>query len=121
MASSAGFADYVCEQLEGLGRVQAKRMFGGFGLYLNSPMFALIADDELYLKADESNRETLLRLGGKPFKPFENKPMMMPYISVSADILDDAEALADLAKDALRAAAAAKQPARARPGTRRRV
>jgi DNA transformation protein len=101
MASSSGFAEYVCEQLEGLGRVQAKRMFGGFGLYLDSPMFGLIAEDELFLKADESNQDALIGLGGRVFKPFDDKPAVMPYVSVDAAILDDAEQLCDLARQSL--------------------
>ncbi len=121
MASSAGFAEYVCEQLEALGRVKCKRMFGGFGLYLDSPMFGLITDDELYLKVDADNRETLLALGGKAFKPFENKPMIMSYVSVDVDVLDDAERLCDLARLSLKAAsqAAAKRPAK--PRSRRKA
>ncbi|MBF0169129.1 MAG: TfoX/Sxy family protein [Alphaproteobacteria bacterium] len=120
MASSSGFAEYVCEQLEDLGRVQAKRMFGGFGLYLDSPMFALIADDELYLKADETNLETLTALGGKSFKPFDNKPMIMSYVSVTADVLDDAERLSSLARQSLTAALrAAKKPPK--PRSRRKA
>jgi DNA transformation protein len=31
------------------GRSVARRMFGGFGLYCDGVMFALIADDVLYL------------------------------------------------------------------------
>ncbi|MDK9722234.1 MAG: TfoX/Sxy family protein [Rhodospirillales bacterium] len=116
MASSSGFADYVCEQLEGLGRVQARRMFGGFGLYAGGPMFGLIAADELYLKADDSNRDALLAMGGKPFKPFDDKPMIMSYMSVSADILDDAERLCELARQSLTVAgkAPARRPAKPR-------
>lgn len=119
MASSAGFADYVCEQLEGLGHVQAKRMFGGFGLYAGGPMFGLIAEDELYLKADDSNRDTLQELGGKPFKPFDDKPMIMSYMSVSADMLDDAERLCELARQSLEVARNAPIKKPAKPRSRR--
>lgn len=121
MASSSGFADFVCEQLEGLGRVQAKRMFGGFGLYLGGPMFGLIASDELYLKADDSNRESLIAMGGRIFKPRENKPAVMPYVSVSVDILDDAERLCELARQSLAVAKSAPIKKPAKPRSRRKA
>lgn len=99
MASEASFADFVCEQLAGLGHVSAKRMFGGFGVYRDGLMFALIADDELYLKADDANRDDLFELGGALFKPFadKGKSTTLPYVSVSIDIVEDADALARLA------------------------
>lgn len=116
MASSQGFADFVCEQLEGMGRVVAKRMFGGFGIYQDSLMFALIAEDELYLKADDSNRDELFQLGGRLFCPFEDKggKTKLPYVSVSIDIVEDADALLPLARKSLDVAlrAQTKKPKR---------
>ena len=35
--------------------LHAKRMFGGYGIFLDGRMFALVADGELYLKADAGN------------------------------------------------------------------
>ena len=35
-----------------LGKVYSRKMFGGYGLFHEGLMFALIADSELYLKAD---------------------------------------------------------------------
>ncbi|MBI5121007.1 MAG: TfoX/Sxy family protein [Rhodospirillales bacterium] len=82
-------------------------------------MFGLIAADELYLKAGDSNRDALLAMGGKPFKPFDDKPMIMSYMSVPADILDDAERLCELARQSL--IVAGKAPARrlAKPRSRK--
>ena len=53
MTATADFADYAVELLGAAGRVAARRMFGGYGLYCDGVMFALIADDVLYLKADD--------------------------------------------------------------------
>ena len=50
------FVSYVVESLQPLGPVGARRMFGGHGIYLDGVMFALIADDQLYLKVDGGNR-----------------------------------------------------------------
>ncbi len=37
--------------MAGFGPVAVKRMFGGAGIYRDGLMFALVADDVLYLKA----------------------------------------------------------------------
>jgi DNA transformation protein and related proteins len=50
------FVDYVIELLGPFGTVAAKRMFGGHGIYLDGLMFALVAREGLWLKADEMNR-----------------------------------------------------------------
>ena len=50
------FIDYVIELLGPFGTVSAKRMFGGWGIYLDGLMFALVAREGLWLKADEINR-----------------------------------------------------------------
>jgi DNA transformation protein len=57
MTLSADFLAYVLEQLAGLGGVSSRRMFGGAGLYCDEFFFALIADDVLYLRVDDSNRD----------------------------------------------------------------
>ncbi len=50
------FADYLHELFAPLGTIRIKRMFGGAGIYAEDIMFALVADDVLYLKADAENR-----------------------------------------------------------------
>ena len=67
MNSTTEFADYVSELLAGVGRVVARRMFGGYGLYCDGVMFALIADDVLYLKADEASRPDFEQAESAPF------------------------------------------------------
>jgi DNA transformation protein len=50
------FVEFVLEGLQPLGGVRARRMFGGWGIYKDGVMFALIARDQLYLKVDDDNR-----------------------------------------------------------------
>jgi DNA transformation protein and related proteins len=49
MAQGSEFVDFVLESLQPLRGVSARRMFGGHGIYKDGLMFALIADDTLYL------------------------------------------------------------------------
>lgn len=45
MASSPDFVAYICDQLEGLGEVRSRKMFGGCLVYLNDkPVFILCGD-----------------------------------------------------------------------------
>jgi DNA transformation protein len=46
---------YLPEVFELFGPVTIRKMFGGYGVYHDGLMFALVADDTLYLKADDEN------------------------------------------------------------------
>ena len=61
------FVDHVIELLQAVGPVSARRMFGGHGIFLDGLMFALIASNELYFKADEQSRSHFTELGLQPF------------------------------------------------------
>ncbi len=104
MAVSRGFADYVAEQLERLGPVTIKRMFGGMGLYADGLFFGVIDDDVLYLKVDDLNRARFEERGLPAFQPVPGKASMN-YMAVPEDVLEDPAALADWARGALAAAA----------------
>ena len=49
----SAFADFVLEQMADIPDVAKRSMFGGFGIYRSGLMFALIANEQLYFKADE--------------------------------------------------------------------
>ena len=50
MASHQDFVDYVSEQLSGAGAIRSRRMFGEYGLYCDDVFFAVICDDQLFVK-----------------------------------------------------------------------
>lgn len=47
------FVSHVVKLMGSFGDVYTKRMFGGYGLFLDGKMFALIAGSVLFLKADK--------------------------------------------------------------------
>ena len=51
---AGGFQELLVELFEPVGGVTFRRMFGGLGIFRQGLMFALVADDTLYLKADET-------------------------------------------------------------------
>jgi DNA transformation protein len=109
MTATADFADYAIELLGAAGRVAARRMFGGFGLYCDGVMFALIADDVLYLKADDFNRPELERAGSAPFTyEAKSRRTILAYWRAPDDAMESRELMAPWARSALDAALRAK-------------
>jgi len=107
MAVSESYRDFVLEQLGRVTPVTAKSMFGGVGIYARELFFALIADDRLYFKVDDSTRPDFERLGMEPFQPFEQESSL-GYYEVPADVLEDAGQLAPWMQRAIDVAAKAK-------------
>lgn len=50
MASHKDFVDYVAEQLREAGAIRSRKMFGEYGLYCDEMFFAVICDDQLFVK-----------------------------------------------------------------------
>ena len=99
MSVGAGFLQYVLEQLERLGGVSSRRMFGAVGLYRDDVFFALIDDDTLYFKVDDSTRPDYESRGMTAFRPYKDRPeVSMTYFTIPADVLDDAEELVTWAR-----------------------
>lgn len=59
-------------------------MFGGIGLYAEDHFFGILAADVLYFKIDDTNRGDDEAAGARPFKPYADLPMTMPYFNVPA-------------------------------------
>ena len=50
MASHPDFVNYVSEQLRSAGAIRSRKMFGEYGLYCDGVFFAVICDDQLFVK-----------------------------------------------------------------------
>jgi DNA transformation protein and related proteins len=123
VAVSDDYREFVLEQLRPAGRVTARPMFGGVGLYLDGVFFALIDDDTLYFKTDDSNRARYELAGSPPFCPYPDRPeQSMGYWQVPPEVLEDADELAVWAREAENVALAARtrRPLRRRATVRRR-
>jgi DNA transformation protein len=98
---SAAFRQYVLDQLEELGDVTARSMFGGVGLYHRGIFFGIIARDVLYLKADDRNRQDYVSAGMRPFKPYPDRSATMQYYEVPLGVLESGRELARWARRAV--------------------
>jgi DNA transformation protein and related proteins len=114
MALSDSYRNYILEQLGRVEPVTAKSMFGGAGLYAEGLFFALIAEDRLYFKVDDTTRPEFQRLGMEPFRPY-GEEHAMGYFEVPGDVIEDPAQLAPWMRKAMDVAA------RARIAKRKRV
>ena len=109
------FLEFVLDQLSALRRVTGRRMFGGIGLYAGDEFFGLIDDDTLFFKTNSSNAADYIARKMPRFMPFPDRPeAVMAYYQVPADIIEDAEALANWARKAV-AVALTSRAGKARP------
>jgi DNA transformation protein and related proteins len=105
------FVATVLDLLSRWGGVSARRMFGGYGIYRQGLMFALVADDVLYLKVDDANRSAYQKAGMGPFTyDGKNKTVTLPYWEAPSELFDDADAMIEWAKGAFAAALRARKP-----------
>ena len=102
------FRDFVLDQLARIPQLRAKAMFGGLGLYSADAFFGIVAADELFFKADASNRSAYEAAGSEPFRPVLSRPVSMSYWRVPIEVLEDTGELATWALAAIRAAGNAK-------------
>lgn len=99
------------------GRLKARAMFGGHGLYLDGRMCAIVFSEALYLKTDAVNRAEFIERGLAPFVYLmKGKPMPLSYYQVPAEALEDGAELARWLESAF-AAAGRRAAARAEKGT----
>ena len=88
------FLEYIREMLEPFGISKIRAMFGGFGIYKNGIMFALIADHELYFKADEKAAVFFQSFGSEPFSyEAKGRKVKLSYWRVLPEILEDQDIL----------------------------
>jgi len=116
MAVSYEYKEFVADQLEPLGPVRIRNMFGGAGVYLDDLMFGLIVGETLFLKADDRNRSDFEaeEMGPFLYEPPSGKTVAMSYYELPERLYDDPDELVLWARKALDAALAAKsaKPAR---------
>ena len=109
MVELSAFVARIVALFVPLGEVAVKRMFGGYGLFFEGKMFALISrNDELFLKADAENRDAFIARGSQTHGK-------MPYYAAPAGALEswrDAEPWVRGALAAAQRAQAKKAPKR---------
>ncbi len=111
MTVSQDFMEFACELFSGLGPTRARRMFGGAGVYAHDVMFALIADDVIYIKAEGALAEALEAEGCEAFvfTPKSGDPAEMGYRRLPEAALDEPELASHWGRRALNLALSKKR------------
>lgn len=95
------FISYLLEMLQPLGSIEAKTMFGGFGIYRHGLMFGLVSQGTFYLKADDENRPDFEARGLPPFTyKRKGKELSMSYFQAPPEAMDNVEELCKWAQKA---------------------
>ena len=108
MAVTSSYRSFVIEQLERISLITAKNMFGGVGLYAEGYFFALIGNDQLYFKVDDSNRLDFDAAAMEPFRPYGGERAMQ-YYEVPIEVLEDVDVLQRWAEKAIAVSRGARQ------------
>ncbi|WP_052162083.1 TfoX/Sxy family DNA transformation protein [Aquabacterium sp. NJ1] len=110
------FANFVVELMAGFAPVQARRMFGGFGMFHQGLMLAIIIEDKLYFKVDDVSEPRFVQRGLPRFQ-YESKggrTASLRYCEAPPEVYDEREHMAEWTRLAYECAVRQqKKPARA--------
>ena len=97
MASHADFVSYVAEQLREAGVIRCRKMFGEYGLYCDDLFFAVICDDQLFVKPTPEAEAAFPNLAKAPpyegardsflVEDVENREQMTELVRITCEAL----------------------------------
>ena len=112
---TSGFAEHLEDLFAPLGGVKLRKMFGGIGVFRDGIMFGLVADDVLYLKADETTSPDYAAEGCGPFVyQGMGREVAMPYWRLPDRLYDDADDFRAWAEAAVAVARRTAKPKKAK-------
>lgn len=84
-----------------LGNIKSRSMFGGFGIFCDDVMFALVVENQLHLRAANQNEEAFKKLGMQPYSYTKRGfPVVTKYYVVPASWWETSQLMVQ-AKNAL--------------------
>jgi DNA transformation protein and related proteins len=126
MPSSPEFIDHIRELLSLQGRILARRMFGGHGIYCDGLFIGIVDDEVLYLKTDDASCAEFERAGSAVFTyQRAGKTARLGFHTVPDEAMDSPALISPWVRLAIQAALRARtdKPARkirTRPAVSRR-
>ncbi len=104
MASRLEFVQFIVDQLADAGAITYRKMFGEYGIYCDGKFFAMVCDDQLFMKITDKGKQLAPELEEAPPYPGA-KPCFL------IDDVDDKEFLVPLAVETCHALPAPKPKA----------
>lgn len=103
--------EYYQDLFADFGVISTRKMFGVDGLYCDGLFFAIVADDELWLKVDNASRDEFEAVGAEQYMfVMKGKPSPIPYYRAPEDVFDDEASLEHWTNLALGAALRNRKP-----------
>ena len=104
MAASNEFTEYIKGQLQDIGNISARRMFGGTLLELGGKQLGIIINGTLYFRVTNPSMQKQYKQSGSVQFSYtrkdKNKPIVIKnWWSVPEDAIDDTKELKRLAKE----------------------
>jgi TfoX/Sxy family transcriptional regulator of competence genes len=96
MASRQSTVDFLVEQMASAGTVSARKMFGEYAIYCDGRMFALVCDDQLFIKPTAASRAWIA--ARRKIAEAQPYPQAKPWLLVSGEDWDEREWLVELAR-----------------------
>ncbi|MBX9805505.1 MAG: TfoX/Sxy family protein [Alphaproteobacteria bacterium] len=91
MASQQSSVDFILEQIADAGTCLAKKMFGGYCIYFDGKVVALVCDDQLFVKPTVAGKAFI-----GDFEEGYPYPGAKAYLHISGDQWEDADWLSHL-------------------------
>jgi DNA transformation protein and related proteins len=87
------FLEFLHEQFAPLGQIDSRSMFGGYCLYCDGVVFGLVANNQVFLKADEVNRPDFEARNLPAFRPFDDQDVVMQYYEAPPEVYENHDAV----------------------------
>lgn len=115
------FVAFLIDWLSPLGAITVRPMMGGWAVYADGVVFALVADDVVFLKVDSATKGQFEAEGLEAFRPFGEGGVTMSYHRAPEDFLDSRDAMERWGGMALAAARRMKKKPRKPVSSRKSV
>ncbi len=103
--------DHFMAQLLPHGPITVRAMFGGFGIFYDGVVFAILVANELYFRVDEESRTDFESRDCKQFTyDGKERPVCMPYFTVPDSVLKSPRELKIWIERAYMTSLSAKKP-----------
>lgn len=93
MAFSREVRERVEAHLRAVRPIESRAMFGGVAFYTEGRVFAILAEDRVWFRADDLTRSVFEEAGSGPFFSYDS-PTPMPYWELPDGVIEDPERLA---------------------------
>jgi DNA transformation protein len=91
MATGQSTIEYLVEQIQHIGHISYRKMFGEYALYFNGKVVAFVCDDQLFLKPTTAGKSMIENLEEAP--PYPGAKL---YYLISEDLWENREWLGEL-------------------------